>query len=89
VAEFFVRAVTRRDIVGVFNVGTGKRISINELAEIVLREAGKMDLKPLHTEARVGEVRHSEANACKAFEVFSYKPQITLDEGIRRLLDHV
>jgi len=48
-----------------------------------------MDLEPMHTEARVGEVRHSEANACKAFEVFSYKPQIALDEGIRRLLDHV
>ena len=89
VAEFFARAVERRDVVGVFNVGSGKRISVNELAEIILKEAGKMDLKPVHTEARVGEVRHSEANASKAFETFGYKPQITLDEGIRRLLDHV
>jgi len=88
VAEFFARAVERRDIVGVFNAGSGKRISVNELAEIILKEAGKMDLKPMHSGARVGEVRHSEANASKAFESFGYKPQITLDEGIRRLLDH-
>jgi UDP-glucose 4-epimerase len=86
VAEFFVRAVNTYDASGIFNIGFGKRISVNELAEMIIKQADKIHIKPMYTDARAGEVRHSEADASRAFKVFNYKPRITLDEGIRELL---
>jgi len=70
----------------VINVATGRQISINELA----RTLGKViaNTKPaVHTESRVGDVRHSLADITKARTLLGYEPTVDLEEGLRKTVD--
>jgi UDP-glucose 4-epimerase len=65
----------------VFNVGGGKRITINELARKI---AKLMDRKfhSEHSEPRKGDVRHSLADIGKGARLMSYSPKYSLDYGL-------
>jgi len=69
------------DATGVFNVGQGRSITINELAKLIIRIMNK-DLGVVYKEARVGDIRHSLADISKA-GLFSYQPQYDLEQGLR------
>jgi nucleoside-diphosphate-sugar epimerase len=70
----------------VFNIGTGKAISINQLAKIIFRLLGKEDLKPVHSDLRPGETKlGSCADISKTKINLGYEPKITLEEGLLRL----
>src|SRR5207302_1619038 len=45
-----------------FNVGTGRRVTINYLAETILKLSHKPHQRLSHGPPRPGEVRHSQAN---------------------------
>ncbi|MEM2409615.1 MAG: SDR family NAD(P)-dependent oxidoreductase [Thermofilaceae archaeon] len=86
VVEYFVRALALERVRGVYNIGSGKPISVLELAEIVARVLGRPDLKPLHTAPRVGDIKHSFASIARAVRDFGYEASIPLEEGIRRTI---
>lgn len=65
-----------------FNIGTGRRISLNELYGKI-RAAGGSDLEPVHTAPRHGDVRHSLADITRASEMLGYAPGFDIDSGIR------
>ena len=69
---------------GIFNIGTGQRITINELARLIPRLLGK-DIKPIHREARPGDIRHSLADISKAKQ-FGYNPRYSLEEGLKETI---
>ena len=69
---------------GVFNIGKGEKISINQLAELIISLAGS-NLKPVHSEPRPGDIRHSLADISKA-KAFGYTPRDDLEQGLRKLL---
>ena len=46
---------------GVFNVGTGEKVSINQLAALLIQMTGR-GLEPLHQKAMPGEIKHSWAD---------------------------
>jgi len=73
------------DATGIFNIGSGDRVSINELARLVLEILGK-DLEPQHLEPRAGDIRHSLADIALA-KTFGYTPKHSLSEGVRRTID--
>ncbi len=73
------------EVSGVFNVSRGESITINQLAEIVIRLAGKM-LKPVYQEARKGDIKHSLADITKA-RAFGYRPEYDLEYGLGRTLE--
>ena len=73
------------DATGIFNIGSGDRVSINELARLVLEILGK-DLEPQHLEPRAGDIRHSLADIALA-KTFGYTPRHSLSEGVRRTID--
>jgi UDP-glucose 4-epimerase len=52
------------DASGVFNIASGDGISINKLVEIIT-SAAKSPIRPIHGEARPGEIRHSRADISK------------------------
>lgn len=67
---------------GVFNIASGRRISVNELAHMIIRMTEK-DLKPVYTEARKGEIKHSLADVSLAKEKLGYEPEYNLEEGLK------
>ncbi|HLC72277.1 MAG TPA: NAD-dependent epimerase/dehydratase family protein [Candidatus Nanoarchaeia archaeon] len=69
----------------VFNIGTGRGISINELARH-LREKIKTDVKIEHGGSVVSEARYSVADITKAQRGLGYRPRIKLEEGIERTI---
>jgi len=61
----------------VFNIGFGKRTTINDLAKYIGGEA-------VHVEARL-EPHDTEADNSKAKKCFGWEPKISLEEGIKEL----
>ena len=71
---------------GVFNIGTGGRISLNQTLELLRRISGKpLDAK--HEAPREGDIRDSQADVTKAREVLGYDPTVMFEEGLERTFD--
>ena len=58
---------------GVFNIGLGRKTTINQLFEIVKDSMGT-DIEPLYEDERVGEIKHSVADISKASSI-GYSPK--------------
>ena len=87
VVEACMLALNSQNCVGeVINIGTGKPTTINELAKILIRMFGETDAKPEYAPVRAGDIRNSYADISKAEMALGYKPKVTLEEGIRLLL---
>lgn len=69
----------------VFNVASGTRVSINELASMVIKLSG-LDLEPIYTEPRPGDIKHSYADITKIKSRLGFKPRINLFDGIKELM---
>ena len=67
----------------VFNVGCGRRTSLNELIAL-LADILKLELKPRYQPARPGDVRHSHADVSQARAALGYEPSISVEEGLQR-----
>src|SRR4051794_23746453 len=88
VAEANLAALETAGVGGrVYNVACGTRVTLNELAMSIRRETGAT-LVPVHSPARPGEVRHSLADVSRARQDLGYEPVVTLDEGLRRTVEH-
>jgi UDP-glucose 4-epimerase len=67
----------------VFNVGTGQRTTVLELAAALGRLLGT-DRPPRHGPARVGDVRHSCADLTAIRRDLGYTPTVTFADGLRQ-----
>jgi len=67
----------------VFNVATGGRVSLNELLATLKKIVGA-DVAPIYQEARMGDVRDSQADISKAERLLGYRPAVMLEEGLRQ-----
>lgn len=66
----------------VVNIGSGKRVSIREVAGAIAASYARADLVPEHQPPRAGDVRHSLADITRARELLGYKPFVELQEGL-------
>lgn len=66
---------------GVFNLGSGERISINELAQVMVELSG-LSVRIVHGPPRPGDVRDSLASIAKAAATFGFSPNVDLRQGI-------
>ena len=69
------------------NVGTGGRVTVNELVD-ALNETLGTDLDPIHDDPRPGDVRHSHADVSKAAERLGYEPKVGFESGLARTVDY-
>jgi dTDP-L-rhamnose 4-epimerase len=70
----------------VINVGSGKPISIRNVAEILAAALGKPNLEPVITQKyRAGDIRHCYADLTKSRKLLGYEPQVSHEEGFREL----
>ena len=70
----------------VFNIGTGKRISIRELAELMIKLFG-LNLEPVYAPPRRGDIMHSYADISRAKRILGWHPSISLEEGLKKLIE--
>jgi nucleoside-diphosphate-sugar epimerase len=68
------------------NIGTGAAVTINELARVMARLAGREDLEPVHEGERAGDVRDSVADVAKANAVLGFQPRGDLESGLADLV---
>lgn len=70
---------------GVFNVGGGRNISINDLALTIIKISGR-NLQPTYKESRPGDIRDSLADISLARSM-GYNPRYTLENGLRETIE--
>lgn len=69
---------------GIFNVGAGERVSINQLAERIISITGSK-AAPVHEEDRTGDIRHSLADISQ-LRAFGYQPEYNLKKGLQETI---
>ena len=69
----------------VYNIGSGKATSINELASLLLSSKGK-DLQLIHKPTLEGEIKDSKADISLAENDIGYSPQMSLSDGLASLV---
>lgn len=86
VVEALVAAGQRSDLNGeILNIGSGRETSINELAEMVMRAVGRR-VPVVHSPAQDEGVARLCADLRKAAQRLGYRPKVSLEEGLRRML---
>jgi len=90
----FVKDVVKANIMamqseatGVFNIGTGQSVSLNELVETTMELMGRQDLKPEYAQPRAGDVAHSLADITRAKEVLGWEPAYSLEQGLKTTIE--
>lgn len=68
------------------NIGAGQAVTINELARLMARLAGREDLQAIHEPPRAGDIRHSVADMAKAYAVLGFQPRGDLEGGLADLV---
>jgi UDP-glucose 4-epimerase len=81
-----MRVLTNEKAWGVFNIGSGKPVTINQLAKLILKLMNREDLEPVYAPPRPGDIRHSVADIAKARKVLGFEPRISLEEGVKSLV---
>lgn len=69
----------------VFNIGSGTSVSINELAEEIIRLTNSSS-RIVHVPAREGDIVYSQADVSKAKNVLNWSAQIGLREGLQKTI---
>jgi nucleoside-diphosphate-sugar epimerase len=84
VVDANIRAADSPAAVGaVINVGTGQRITLNQLLAELQQVMGT-SIDPLYDAPRGGDVRHSLADLTRADKLLGYHPLVDLATGLRR-----
>jgi len=68
-----------------YNIGSGKKITIKDLADLMLRISGK-HLKVIHQPTKKGDIPHSQADIDLAQKELRFYPKISLEEGLEKLM---
>jgi len=71
---------------GVFNVGTGRETSVNQLFRQLRDETGA-DVSEEHAEAKPGEQQRSVLGIERSKEELGWAPEVRLEEGLARTVD--
>jgi len=67
----------------VINIGGGRRTSLLALLQLIMQVTGR-EVKWERRPAREGDVRDSLASLDRAERILGYRPQVALDEGLKR-----
>jgi dTDP-L-rhamnose 4-epimerase len=82
IVEGIVRAL-ESDVSGIpVNLGTGRSVTVDEIATTLSRELG-IDIEAERNDAyRAGDIRHCFADASRAEELLGFRARVTFEEGM-------
>ncbi|MET0250735.1 MAG: NAD-dependent epimerase/dehydratase family protein [Novosphingobium sp.] len=91
VARAFADALTHPAAPGgTFNVGSGRDVSVRQVAEALARSMGRDGIEPeIVGKARVGDIRHCFCDTTKAREQLGLAPREDFVEGLAELAEWV
>lgn len=69
-----------------FNVGTGKQVSIKQVADILLRLYGKQINSAVNGKFRKGDIRHCFSDITKIKNALGYSPKVGFEQGMQELI---
>ena len=87
VDAFLIMGSDRKAIGEVVNFGSGKDVSINELAGLIIKLSGSKS-KIVHVEKRLAEVDRLICDYSKAKKLFGWEPKVGLEEGLKRNIEY-
>ncbi|MFX1569671.1 MAG: GDP-mannose 4,6-dehydratase [Promethearchaeota archaeon] len=67
----------------ILNVACGSPITLTELAKLMLKLAGKENLKINYTDPRPGDILHSYGDVSKAKQLIGFEANFNQEEGLR------
>jgi len=86
VRAFLIMGSDKKAIGKAINFGTGKDVSILEIAEKIIQISNSKS-KIIHKEARTSEVHKLLCNPTLAKKLFGWETKISIDEGLRRNIE--
>ena len=66
----------------VINLACGEVVTVNEIIDMINEMVGK-NVKPIYTDARVGDVKHSQADITLAKQVIGFEPTVKFKDGLK------
>ena len=84
------RMAFQDNVVGeIINIGPDEEfVTINELAKVLARLLN-FDLKPIYVADRPMEVKHASCSADKARRLLNYKTKVTLEDGLKDMIEYI
>ena len=82
VTNAFYKCIKYKGNTNIFNIGTGKPISVNRIVEI-------LKSKKIHIPKRPGEPDQTNANNKKAIKELKWRPVISIEKGISLVLKNI
>src|ERR1700691_4349374 len=70
----------------VFNVATGRRVTLNETFKL-LQTLTSYSGSPIHGAERGGDIKHSLADISSAEKHLGYKPKVSFEDGLKQTVD--
>lgn len=78
-----IMAAYNRDVTGVFNIGTGRNHSINDVAKAVAAACAKEDYKVVNLPDRPAEALQTLADNSAVKEALGWKPEVSFEDGLK------
>jgi UDP-glucose 4-epimerase len=69
------------------NLGSGREITINDLAALVIQTVGSAGSSLVHDRPRPGDVLRLYADATRARDLLGFEPQVGFEQGLCELRD--
>lgn len=85
VVQANIKAAMAHGLSGAFNIGSGDRITINRLVEL-LRITQGINPQVVYDPPRPGDVRHSLAEISAARNSFGFAPSVSIEEGLKEYM---
>ena len=73
----------------VFNVGTGRQLTVLDMANILIKKLGFKNKPKIINKFREGDIRHCYADISKIKKRLNFKPKIKFEKGISDLIKWV
>jgi len=78
-----LRVATPPDETAVFNIGTGRATSVNELWRVI-QAVARPAVGAYHEPARSGDVQRSVLDPARAARQLGWRPAVNVEEGLAR-----
>jgi UDP-N-acetylglucosamine 4-epimerase len=70
-----------------YNIAVGGRFSINYMYNAIQKYLEK-DIKANYRDARLGDIRDSQADISKAMHLLNYQPNYTFEQGLPNTIEY-